>query len=127
MFHKLIAILLIGALLLQSGREALIGLWFRANREWVAEQYCINKDEPLLMCQGKCHLQKVIEMEAPEDTPFPAKIPAPEERMPFHALPAPLLLKAGFSLELLPEVFNFFYLAPFSVELDFTLLRPPWA
>lgn len=126
MFHKLIAILLIGVLLLQSSREVLIGLWFRANREWVAEQYCVNKDEPLLMCQGKCHLQKVIEMEAPEDSPVPAKMPAPEERMPFHALPAPRPPKADFLTLRSVKRTNFFYLAPYSVELAFAVFRPPW-
>ena len=64
MIHRLLAILLIGALLLQSGREAVIGLWYRINQERITEQYCINKEEPLLMCQGKCYLQKVIETEA---------------------------------------------------------------
>ncbi|MCO6490454.1 MAG: hypothetical protein J5I98_18715 [Phaeodactylibacter sp.] len=126
MFHRLLAILLIGALLLQSGREALIGLWFRANQESIAENYCINKDEPLLMCQGKCYLQKVIETEAPEDAPAPAKIPAPEERMPFFALPAPRLLKAGSSMGLTSDKSPFFYLAPLSAEVAFGLFRPPW-
>ena len=126
MFHRLLAILVIGALLLQSGREAAIGLWFWANQQWVAEAYCINKDEPLLMCQGKCYLQKVIETEASEDSPAPAKIPAPEERMPFYALLAPRLLKAGFSGTPRSGNSQFSYLPLYSVELTASLFRPPW-
>lgn len=126
MFQRLLAILLIIGLLLQSGREALIGLWFRANQQWVAEQYCINKDEPLLMCQGKCYLQKVIETEDTEDSPSAAKIPAPEERMPFNALLAPRPPKAGLFTLRSAKKADFFYPAPNSVELAFTLFRPPW-
>ncbi len=119
--------MLIGGLLLQSGREALIGLWFHANQEQIAEQYCINKEEPLLMCQGKCYLQKVIETEVGEDAPAPAKLPAPEERMPFYALLAPRLLKAGFSVTSLSGNSQFRYQPLYSAELAFTLFRPPWA
>lgn len=125
MLPRPLAILLIGALLLQSGREAAIGLWFWVNQELLAEQYCINKDEPLLMCQGKCYLQKVIETESSEGNPFPAKIPAPEERMPFYALPAPRSLKAPFSRVLFSGKPDFYYQAPFSVELVLSLFRPP--
>ena len=127
MIQRLLAILLIGALLLQSGREAAIGLWFWANQQWVAEAYCINKDEPLLMCQGKCYLQKVIETEVGEDAPASAKLPAPEERMPFHAILSPRLLKAGFSIASLSGKLVFYYHSPHSVELALTLFRPPRA
>lgn len=126
MFQRILAILLIFGLLLQSGREALIGLWFRSNQEWLAEQYCVNKDEPLLMCQGKCYLQQVIETEQSEDMPSGAKMPAPEERMPFHALPAPRLSKADFFRTLFLSAPIFYYQAPNSVELISSLFRPPW-
>ena len=127
MFHRLLAILVIGALLLQSGREAAIGLWFWANQQWVTEHYCVNKEEPLLMCQGKCYLQKVIETEAQKDASSPAKIPAPEERMPFHAILSPRLLKAGFLVAPLLGKSIFYYYSPHSVELASTLFRPPRA
>ena len=126
MFHRLLAILLIGGLLLQSSREALIGLWFKSNQERIAEQHCINKDEPLLMCQGKCYLQKVIETEAREDAPGPAKRPAPEERMPFHALLTPRLYQARLNQVSLWKKPGFSYLPLFSVELITSLFRPPW-
>lgn len=126
MHHRLLLILLIGALFLQSGREAVIGLWFWANQEQVAERHCINKDEPLLMCQGKCFLQKVIETEPPEDAAGTAKMPVPEERAPFYALPVSHLLKPGFSREELLGKSGFYYLPPHSVEWSLSLFRPPW-
>lgn len=126
MFQKVLAILLIGALLLQSGREAAIGLWFWANQEQVADQHCINKEEPLLMCQGKCYLQKVIETKATEDAPAPVKLPSSEERLPFIALLAPRPLKAAFSVRSLSRRAPFTYQPLHSAELAFFLFRPPW-
>ncbi|MCB9267180.1 MAG: hypothetical protein H6558_19320 [Lewinellaceae bacterium] len=125
MFHRLLAILVIGALLLQSGREAAIGLWFWANQQWVTEHYCVNKEEPLLMCQGKCYLQKVIETEAPEKGAPLGKLPAPEERMPFNALLAPRSFKAVWPITLVFGKPSFHYLAPCSVECGPSLFRPP--
>jgi len=37
------------------------------NQDYIAEFLCINKDEPELQCNGKCHLVKEIEKQQQEE------------------------------------------------------------
>lgn len=34
--------------------------YFQLNIDYIIETYCINKDEPKLQCNGKCHLTKQL-------------------------------------------------------------------
>ncbi|MCB9272425.1 MAG: hypothetical protein H6564_00195 [Lewinellaceae bacterium] len=126
MFHRIISFLLIGALALASGREAMIGLWYLAKRQQITEQYCINKNAPELMCQGKCHLKKVMEGSAPERQEIPLGPPV-QERLPFHALigPAAGLYLAAPAVAVMQT--GFFYRFSYCFEPARSLLRPPWA
>lgn len=37
------------------------------NQDYIAEFLCINKDEPQLQCNGKCHLAKQIEKQQEQE------------------------------------------------------------
>lgn len=127
MFCRFIAFLLIGALALASGRDAVIGLWYLANRQRITEQYCINKNNPELMCQGKCHLQEVLEGSGSEEPEIPLLPILPQEQLPFHALIGP---SAGIQLAapaFSPRQARFFYSFLYRFEPPHSLLRPPWA
>lgn len=34
--------------------------WYEANKNYITENFCINKDKPELNCCGKCHLRKEL-------------------------------------------------------------------
>ena len=126
MFYRIIIFLLIGALALASGREAMIGFWYLANQQRIADKYCINKDEPLLMCQGKCHLKKVLEGSGSNESRIPLAPPVSQEQLPFHAL-----LYSSAALHLTPPDMplrgSFFrYCSTYNYEPAFFILRPPW-
>jgi len=40
--------------------------YFELNIDYIIDTYCINKDEPEMACNGKCHLSKMI---TPTETP----------------------------------------------------------
>ncbi len=35
--------------------------FFEANRTYIAEVFCVNKDKPELDCRGQCHLKDMLE------------------------------------------------------------------
>lgn len=41
-----------------------VGLFtfFQLNRQYIAENYCVNKDRPITMCYGQCFLVKGMEL-----------------------------------------------------------------
>ena len=41
-------------------------LYYQLNIDYIIDTYCINKDEPELQCNGKCHLAKQLQLT--EDT-----------------------------------------------------------
>jgi hypothetical protein len=42
------------------GRELLL-LTYQLNKIEITKKYCVNKNNPALKCQGKCHLKKQIQ------------------------------------------------------------------
>lgn len=125
MFRKLAIHLIIFAIFLQAGRDALAGLWYLVNQEAITEQHCINKYEPELMCQGKCYLQEVLEEQHQPEEQNPIKIPPSEERLPFLALP--LLVHSYSEVAHLGHSLrhNFYYGLPRGRLLAFSLFQPP--
>ena len=37
--------------------------YFKCNIDTIIEKYCVNKDKPILQCNGKCHLAKKIRID----------------------------------------------------------------
>lgn len=60
MRQKILVLLLIAGIGAQSFAQFAIYLSYCANRQYITEKYCINKDKPTLHCLGKCHLKKVF-------------------------------------------------------------------
>jgi len=48
---------------------------FLINQDFIATTFCINRDEPIMQCHGKCHLTKLIKenQEEQKDTPNTVK------------------------------------------------------
>lgn len=124
MLRKLIIYFFVVAIAVQAGRDALTGLWYLANQKAITEQYCVNKAEPLLMCQGKCYLQNVLEEQHQPSDEHPFKLPASEERINF-VLPL-TYSKKQFCLSLLSlKSSNFYYRLPKNRLAAFDLFHPP--
>ncbi len=45
-------------MLLQTFSKVLLVVDYQANKEYIMEFLCINRDKPELECEGKCHLAK---------------------------------------------------------------------
>lgn len=55
---KITAISLVLLLSLQCFYKLGVITYFQLNRDYIAEVLCINKEEPIAMCYGKCFLDK---------------------------------------------------------------------
>jgi len=47
--------------------NAIVWLDYVVNFEYIKEVLCINKEEPELQCNGKCHLMKRLQQEESQD------------------------------------------------------------
>lgn len=64
---RLVACILIMAVLAQTFSKGFILVDFFANRDFIAKNLCENKDKPQLKCCGKCQLNKKLKQdETPE-------------------------------------------------------------
>lgn len=43
------------------------------NYSYIANELCVNKDKPVMHCNGKCHLMKELAKKAAEETPSSEK------------------------------------------------------
>lgn len=56
--NRIFIISLLAILLLQTFSKVLLVVDYQANKEYIMEFLCINRDKPELACEGKCHLTK---------------------------------------------------------------------
>jgi hypothetical protein len=43
--------------------------FYQLSKDYIAENYCVNKDRPITMCYGKCFLEKGLELADPTPNP----------------------------------------------------------
>ncbi len=72
MKRKLPAIVLLFALGLPTLYKAGFFAYFHLNRDYIAENYCVNKEEPITLCYGQCFLTKGLMFST--DNPHPEKL-----------------------------------------------------
>lgn len=60
MVYRLLAILLICSLFAENISRLLITAAFELNQPYITEYFCINKDKPMLHCDGKCYLARKL-------------------------------------------------------------------
>lgn len=68
-------ILLSYLILLLAFKDVILYLQLQANRDFIAEVLCINKDKPMVMCYGSCYINKTIRdnQDKEQHTPNPIK------------------------------------------------------
>ncbi len=65
-------------MLFQAGSKAVVMLEWKINQQLITEKYCVNKENPMMHCDGKCYLAKQLrklEMEEQKERskhPFPS-------------------------------------------------------
>jgi hypothetical protein len=55
---QFLAIFFLSALCLPTLYKAGLFTFYQLNRDYIADNYCVNKDRPITMCYGKCFLEK---------------------------------------------------------------------
>src|SRR5580692_4049046 len=63
MVRRVTGYLLIAALLSANFSTLFIFAGFELNRDYIATHLCINRDKPLLHCNGKCYFMRKIKQE----------------------------------------------------------------
>lgn len=64
---QLVSLTLISVFLLQIFSRTIIILIFEINRDYIAKNLCVKKDEPNNCCKGKCHLKKELDKEEKQE------------------------------------------------------------
>ncbi len=58
--HSIIAFVVISAFVMQALGKFIIYTNYIINKEYIANNLCVNKSKPILKCNGKCHLAKQL-------------------------------------------------------------------
>ena len=58
--RKTISILLLFFLCFNICSYVFVRAYYEGCKEYITENYCINKDKPALHCNGQCHINKII-------------------------------------------------------------------
>jgi len=67
--------------------------YFQANRDYIAEVLCVNKEKPMTMCNGQCFLDRNLSLaddETPKQAPTTTKL----------SVEAPVFVATDFQLDL---------------------------
>ena len=77
---KAAAFILLIIFSIQTLHAGCVTIWFFANRNYVAEKLCVNKNKPMLKCRGKCYLSKKLkEAEQENQEGLPQSLKQQEE------------------------------------------------
>jgi hypothetical protein len=60
MLNRLLAILLLVALIGSNFSRVFVYAGFEANKSYIAKVMCVNKDKPWMHCNGRCYLMKKL-------------------------------------------------------------------
>ena len=118
----------IALLLLLVMQTSLLNQWsmvmfYQVNRQFIAQNFCVNKDKPKLNCNGQCYLAKQLKKQEEKETKSNSekleKLPEInlvfEETIEFHFTP--------FIKE--PTVHSFRYSNLYTHLFNPTVLHPP--
>lgn len=67
-----IAIFLLILTILQNTRSRWIVLYFYAKRDYISQNFCINRFKPVTMCYGKCYLKKQLKETEKKEQKLPS-------------------------------------------------------
>lgn len=106
MMHRIIAICLLTALLMNTFSRVAVYSGFKRNRQYIAKTLCENRNKPQLHCNGRCYLAKKIKQAEEKEK-------RQEEQDQKPVLPAALLSD---TLNVLADFFKILRLFPGGTE-----------
>lgn len=110
-------------MLVNIGGITMYKLFFDLNRDYFANNLCVNKDKPKLKCAGKCHLNKVIKAINKNQTEKEVI-----QQLGIEYIGSPLELYVSKELLVLFEIKHFTkYQFSFIHSQSFEVFRPPLA
>ena len=68
---KLVAIFFFLVVALQSFNMIVVVAGFYANRNYIAQNLCENRNKPMMHCNGKCYLRKKLAQQSKDQAPNP--------------------------------------------------------
>lgn len=94
LFKRSIVFLLAIHLLVFAGYKTFLVLDWKVNQDAITEKYCVNKDVPMLECNGQCYLAKQLKALKMEEQSERNKYPSPENKLKhFELILLPLKLE----------------------------------
>jgi hypothetical protein len=121
MISRFLFILSFAGILSQNINKIAILINFKINQEYIAENLCVNKDEPESCCEGKCQLEKeLIKEEKKEKTPS-----APNLKEKHEAFPCVLAVKKILFYNNKPSKHFTFYITNYSLAISNSIFHPP--
>jgi len=102
--------------------NTVVWMLYELDKEYITEQFCVNKDKPALKCNGKCHLATQLTTTEPVQSEQPAQINyIPQIQLFFQAIEQPVIVEENSTAA--AQIFSLIYsFKPFS-KVD----RPPQA
>jgi hypothetical protein len=73
MVNKVIAILLLFLLNIPLFSKWSFVVYYQVNKSYIAKELCINKNRPMLHCDGKCFLAKKLKAEEKKNKKQPLR------------------------------------------------------
>ena len=121
MISRFLFILSFAGILSQNINKIAILINFKINQEYIAENLCVNKDEPKSCCEGKCQLEKeLIKEEKKEKTPN-----AQNGKEKQETFPCVLTVKKILFYNFKPTKHSTIYIANYSLAISNSIFHPP--
>ena len=78
---RVISYLLLVQMMYFVGAKSVVILNWKVNQDIITEKYCVNKDKPMMNCDGKCYLSKQLENLELKEEQERKNYPNPEEKV----------------------------------------------
>lgn len=119
---KLFAYILLAGFVIQSCSQLLVMTSFYLNRDYIAENLCINRFEAIPLCKGQCYLEKELkENEQKQEQHFP------DLKQKEIQLFQPILFAFEFTETVFLQEENYLSADPYFIpsEYPFSVFHPP--
>lgn len=78
---RIISYLLLAQMIYFVGASSVVIFNWKINQDIITEKYCVNKDKPMMNCDGKCYLSKQLENLELKEEQERKNHPNPEEKV----------------------------------------------
>lgn len=78
---RIVSYLLLVQMIYFVGIKSVVVLNWKINQDFITEKYCVNKDKPMMNCDGKCYLSKQLDNLELKEEEERQNHPNPEEKV----------------------------------------------